>query len=272
MAKTKSGRLYKTIKSMSYTRREYMGGVPGSRIQQFDVGQANGTFSIVAHLVAARPVQITHNALESSRIAANRVLTKGCGVTGYHLKVRPYPHEVIRENKQASGAGADRVSQGMRLAFGKAIGTAARVRAGQPIMTARVNAQHWPYLKDAFRKANMKLPVKTRLVVESGQDQIQLVLEGKIKVAKAVAAPKEEKPKEGEAAEGAEGAAAAEGAEAKAPEGGKPAAGGKPGAAGKGGKPAEGAKPAAGGKPGDAKAGGKPDGKPAGGEKKGGKK
>jgi large subunit ribosomal protein L10e len=271
MAKTKSGGLYKTIKSMSYTRREYMGGVPGSRIQQFDVGQINGEFSIVAHLVAARPVQITHNALEASRVAANRVLQKGCGLTGYHLKVRPYPHEVIRENKQASGAGADRVSQGMRLSFGKAIGTAARVRGGQPIMTARVNAQHWPYLKDAFRKANMKLPVQTRLVVERGQDQIQLVLEGKIKVAKAVAAPKEEKPKEGEA--GAEGAAPATEGEAategKPAEGGKPA-GGKPAPAGKGGKPAEGGKPAAGGKPGEApKPGGKPESKPP---AKGGKK
>ena len=31
---------------MSNTRREYMGGVPGSRITQFDLGDKNGNFNV----------------------------------------------------------------------------------------------------------------------------------------------------------------------------------------------------------------------------------
>src|SRR3989338_3302421 len=99
MAKTKRGALYKQIKSQSYTRREYMGGVPGSRITQFDLGDKNGNFNVTVSLVAGERAAIIHNALESMRVSANRVMMKGCGSAGYHLKVRVYPHEVIRENK-----------------------------------------------------------------------------------------------------------------------------------------------------------------------------
>ncbi|HVL48548.1 MAG TPA: 50S ribosomal protein L16 [Candidatus Thermoplasmatota archaeon] len=241
MAKTRPGRLYKRIKSQSYTRRKYMGGVPGSRISQFDLGDKTTNFPIVASLVVDERVAITHNALESARVAANRVLMKYCGATGYHLKLRVYPHEVLRENKQASGAGADRVSQGMRRSFGKAVGVAARLQRGQELMTARVRPEHWPAVKEAFRKANMKLPTPTHLQLEKGEDQVRLFLEGKIKAAKAIAPPPKEKKEEAPAAEGA--------------------------------APAEGAKPDAKGAKPDAKAGAKPEAKPAaGGDKKPAKK
>ena len=48
--------------------------------------------------------------------------------SGICFESHTYPHHVLRENKQATGAGADRVSQGMRCAFGKNVGTAARVK------------------------------------------------------------------------------------------------------------------------------------------------
>ncbi|HEX2021826.1 MAG TPA: 50S ribosomal protein L16, partial [Candidatus Thermoplasmatota archaeon] len=199
MAKTKPGRLYKQIKSQSYTRREYMGGVPGSRLTQFDLGEKNASFPVTVSLVAEERCAIIHNALESCRVAANRVLLKGCGASGYHLKVRVYPHEVLRENKQASGAGADRVSQGMRQSFGKAIGTAARVDVEQAILTVRVPAERFPIVKEAFRKANTKLPIPTRLVIEKGEDEVKKFLASGIKVKLAPVgstgeAPKEKKP------------------------------------------------------------------------------
>ncbi|HET6405718.1 MAG TPA: 50S ribosomal protein L16 [Candidatus Thermoplasmatota archaeon] len=182
MAKTKRGALYKQIKSQSYTRREYMGGVPGARITQFDLGDKNGNFNVKVSLVAEERCAIIHNALESSRVAANRVLMKGCGSAGYHLKVRVYPHEVLRENKQASGAGADRVSQGMRQSFGKAIGTAARVDVDQPIMTVRVTPERFSIVKEAFRKANTKLPIPTRLVIEEGEEEVKKFVASGVKV------------------------------------------------------------------------------------------
>lgn len=182
MAKTKSGRLYKQIKSQSNTRREYMGGVPGSRITQFDLGDKNGNFNVTVSLVAGERAAIIHNALESARVACNRVMMKGCGSAGYHLKIRVYPHEVVRENKQASGAGADRVSQGMRQSFGKPIGTAARVNVGQAIITVRVTPERFSIVKEAFRKANTKLPIPTKLVFEQGEEEVKKFIASGIKV------------------------------------------------------------------------------------------
>lgn len=207
MAKTRPGRIYKQIKSQSYTRREYMGGVPGSRIIQFDAGDKSQNFPVVAHLVAEERVAILHNCLESARIAANRVMTKGCGAMGYHMRVRAYPHEVVRENKQASGAGADRVSQGMRRSFGKAVATAARVERNQAIITFSCRPEQYPVVREAARKANMKLPTPTRLVLEKGEDLVQSVLATGVKFK--AAASKTVKEPAAEGAAPAEGAAAA---------------------------------------------------------------
>jgi large subunit ribosomal protein L10e len=123
-------------------------------------------------LVAKEECQIRHSALESARIAANRMLLDVAGVTNYHLKIRVYPHEVLRENKQATGAGADRVSQGMRLAFGKAIGTAARVRRGQEIMSVYTNPANFKNAKRSLVSAGYKLPTPISLVVEKGQELV----------------------------------------------------------------------------------------------------
>ena len=225
MAKTKSGRLYKQIKSQSNTRREYMGGVPGSRITQFDLGDKNGKFNVTVSLVAGERAAIIHNALESARVACNRVMMKGCGSAGYHLKVRVYPHEVLRENKQASGAGADRVSQGMRQSFGKAIGTAARVNVGQAIITVRVTPERFSIVKEAFRKANTKLPIPTKLVFEQGEDEVKKFIASGIKVKiVAIGSTGEAEAKAAkDAAKAAAGAAPAEGEAAKEGEA-KPAA------------------------------------------------
>jgi large subunit ribosomal protein L10e len=222
MAKTKRGALYKRIKSHSNTRREYMGGVPGSRIIQFDNGDNNPNFNVIVSLVAEERCQIIHMALESMRVSANRVLTKGCGSAGYHLKVRVYPHEVLRENKQASGAGADRVSQGMRQSFGKAIGTAARVEVGQAIMTVKVTPERFSFVKEAFRKANTKLPIPTRLVIEQGEEEVKKFIASGIKVkVVAIGSTGEEEAKAAKDAKKAEEAAAAGATEGAAKEGEK---------------------------------------------------
>ena len=67
-------------------------------------------------------------------------------------------HQVLRENKQATGAGADRVSSGMRHAFGKAVGTAARVDAGQKVFSVSTTSTNVAQAKMALRRAGQKLP------------------------------------------------------------------------------------------------------------------
>jgi len=164
--------MYRQIKGPAYTRREYMGGVPASRITQFDLGNKSGDFPVILSLVAKETCHIRHTALEAARITANRTINRKAGAAGYHLKVRVYPHHVLRENKQATGAGADRVSQGMRKAFGKLVGTAARVPTGQRVITIRTSKQHFITAKDALRKAGMKLPTPISIVVDKGQDLV----------------------------------------------------------------------------------------------------
>ncbi|KCZ73700.1 ribosomal protein L10.e [Candidatus Methanoperedens nitroreducens] len=168
----KPARMYRNITRRSYTRREYMGGVPGSKIVTYDMGNLKDEFPVQISITAKEACQIRHSALESARIAANRILLDSIGQTGYHLKIRVFPHEVLRENKQATGAGADRVSQGMRQAFGKAVSTAARVDAGQKIMTLSINPGNFKQAKESLIAAGHKLPTPIRLIIEKGQELV----------------------------------------------------------------------------------------------------
>jgi large subunit ribosomal protein L10e len=156
-----------------YTRREYMGGVPGSKVVHYDMGNLQDDFPVTLTLVIREPCQIRHTALEAARVAANRFLMKQVGRTNFHLKLRVFPHHVLRENKQATGAGADRVSSGMRMAFGKAVGTAAQVEAGQKLFTLGVTPQYLSDAKTALTRAGHKLPSPIQIVLESGQELIK---------------------------------------------------------------------------------------------------
>lgn len=76
-------------------------------------------------------------ALEAARIAANKYMVKNAGKESFHMRVRVHPYHVLRINKMLSCAGADRLQQGMRGAFGKPLGTCARVAIGQILMSIR---------------------------------------------------------------------------------------------------------------------------------------
>ncbi len=165
----KPASMYREIKGQAYTRREYMGGVPASRLNQFEMGDLRGEFPITMSLRVENRVQIRHTALEAGRIAANRVLSK-VGAANYHLTVRVFPHVVLRENKLATGAGADRVSSGMRNGFGKNVGTAARLERGQAVFTVRCTPSTFNSAKTALWKASMKMPSPCFIEIEEGQE------------------------------------------------------------------------------------------------------
>jgi large subunit ribosomal protein L10e len=163
----KPNRMYRHIRGPNNTRKEYMGGIPASRITQFDLGfKDNAKFSNGLTLVVKESVQIRHNALEAARIAANKYIQKRAGARNYHLKIRVYPHHVLRENKQATGAGADRISQGMRASFGKAVSSASRVHGGQKIMSLYFDKPYYQSAKIALWKASQKLPSPCSIVEE----------------------------------------------------------------------------------------------------------
>ena len=162
----KPAKMYRAISKRAYTRREYMGGVPGSKIVQFNMGNPKEQFPVEVSILAEEACQIQHKALEAARMNVNRKLMKELGRMNYHFKLRTYPHQVLRENKQATGAGADRVSEGMRMAFGKAVGTAARVQPQQKIFTVYTTEANAEKAKGALKSAGYKLPTPVRLTIE----------------------------------------------------------------------------------------------------------
>ena len=169
----KPNSMYRRVKSQAYTRREYVGGVPNLRIVRFETGNRKAKFPMTVTLVARERCHIRHNALEAARITATRHLTKRIGPKAFHMKIRIYPHIVLRENKQATGAGADRISQGMRASFGKNVGTAARVYEGQKLISIHVGPEDFLRAKDALRKASMKFPTPCQIVVDKGKELVK---------------------------------------------------------------------------------------------------
>ena len=165
MAKKNPAHMFRG-KKKAYTRKEYIGGVPASRITKFDIGSATTDFSVKITLSADEECLVRHNALESARVTANRYIQEAAGREGYHLKVRVYPHHVLRHNKIAQGAGADRVSMGMRKSFGKTVGTAARVKSGQKLITLSTSEEFLLEAKEALRKSSHKLPTPGKRVVD----------------------------------------------------------------------------------------------------------
>jgi large subunit ribosomal protein L10e len=122
------------------------------------MGNTGGEFDVELSLIGLERCQIRHQALEAARIASNRDMTKNVGRQNYHLRIRVKPYHYLRENKMISGAGADRVQDGMRKAWGKVIGIAARVKPNQALITIRVNPRHIKQAMQALKKAAPKLP------------------------------------------------------------------------------------------------------------------
>ncbi|MEM2839148.1 MAG: 50S ribosomal protein L16 [Thermoplasmata archaeon] len=165
----KPNSMYRQLKGPAYCRREFIGGVPAVRISQFEHGtKADYPVKLVLH--AKEQCQIRHIALEAARISANRYLAKRVGNNNYFMKLLVYPHNVLRENKVAVGAGADRISDGMRHAFGKPVGTAARVMRKQALITLETTPSYFLQAKEALRRASIKLPTPTYIEVIKGSE------------------------------------------------------------------------------------------------------
>ncbi|MBS3815421.1 MAG: 50S ribosomal protein L16 [Hadesarchaea archaeon] len=167
---TRPAYAYRDKDRPAYTRKEYVTGIPGIRISFFDRGNTKADFPLKLSLVTKEGGQIRHNALEAARVSANRILEKEAGEGNYHLKLRVYPHQILRENPMAIGAGADRISDGMRKSFGRPIGMAARVSTGQKIITISVPKEFYGVAKKAIKRARMKIPMPCKRSIDKGKE------------------------------------------------------------------------------------------------------
>ncbi len=149
---------------MAYTSKYYAPGAPNSKIARFTTGKHRDDYDYKVQLVSLGKVQIRHNALEAARVAASKKVTL-VGEENFWLVVLTYPHIILRENKMIATAGADRLQEGMRKAFGKPIGLAARVYIDTVVIELSIKAEHLDKAKAAMKAASGKLPMLTKIVV-----------------------------------------------------------------------------------------------------------
>ncbi|CBK23277.2 Ribosomal protein L10e [Blastocystis hominis] len=161
-------RCYRYCKNKPYIKSRFCRGVPDAKIRIFDIGDKSAsvdTYPFVCHMLSDEREQLSSEALEAARIAANKYLVKYGGKDTFHMRVRAHPYHVTRINKMLSCAGADRLQTGMRHAFGKPNGLVARVRIGQPLISIRTKDDKKEVAIEALRRAKMKFPGRQKIVV-----------------------------------------------------------------------------------------------------------
>jgi len=152
-------------------KKDFLGGVPGLRTRQFVMGNQTKDFKWVLDYKATSPMQVRDNALEALRLKMVRELNNNVGKDNWTMKIRLWPHHILRENKMASGAGADRVSDGMKHAFGKNTGRAAQIKKNAILFSIVVNDEHLAIAEKIIRKAKFKVNLPHEIIVSEHKNQ-----------------------------------------------------------------------------------------------------
>ena len=174
MAKLRKAVAYRRVerpftRKSKYREKSYIRGNPANRVVNFDTGNLTRQFPWTVHLVCKQRMQIRDNAIEAGRQQATRALERELGKKGYHMKIRMHPHHVLRENPLAAGAGADRMSTGMKASFGKVIGNACQVKPGKILVSVDVFKRRLDIAKIALKKYATKLPAKCTMEVQENK-------------------------------------------------------------------------------------------------------
>jgi large subunit ribosomal protein L10e len=174
MVKLRKGVSYRTWKrpytrKSKYRKKNFVRASPHNLVVRYEMGELKKKFDYRVDVNSTTELQIRHNSLEAARKSSNRVLEKKAGKVGFMLKLRVFPHHILRENPLASGAGADRMSTGMAHSFGKPIGLAAQVRKGQTIFEIQVDKNNIPAAKEAAHRIISKVPCTCQIVISKNK-------------------------------------------------------------------------------------------------------
>jgi len=167
---------YSKKKVRPYTRRSskrkkaFIKAVPPNKIVKYNMGSMKdniqGKHNYVVSLVTEEKIQIRDNSLESCRVLINKNLDKH--IPGnYYFVIKTYPHHILRENKTAAGAGADRLSSGMTHSFGITVGRAAIVPKGKDLFVITCPDEKAARIaRDTLTKVKSKIPCKSRIIFQ----------------------------------------------------------------------------------------------------------
>lgn len=152
-------RCYRYQKNKPYPKSRYNRGVPDPKIRLYDGGKKKSQwddFPCCVHLVSKEKEMISSESLESARIAANKYMVTKTAKDAFAMRVRVHPWHTVRINKMLSCAGADRLQQGMRGAFGKPYIKTARVSIDQVLMSIRTKPANVAHAQEALRRSRFK--------------------------------------------------------------------------------------------------------------------
>lgn len=200
-----------TRKSIAKPRQSFVKGAPHPKIRQYDMG-VDKQYDFEIAMVAEQLVRVRDNAIEAARQIANKYLEKFLA-GNYFMKIMPYPHVILREHTLLGVAGADRISKGMKLAFGRPRGTAAQIDAGDRVFIARCYEKDLQTVKTALTRAQRKMSGKYRFTIGPAPKvayvkEMKKIVEAAPTPTPAAAAPApgaEAAPAEAKAGEGKEG-------------------------------------------------------------------
>jgi large subunit ribosomal protein L10e len=167
--------MYRDSQKRFWSKRKKK-GLSYKGLQPFNLTFSNGNRKIMdvkqdsssLLLIAKQQRTIFPESLESVRLTINRLLLSRVGKSNYYLEVLKYPHKVLREHRMAKGAKADRISDGMRRAFGKANRRAMLVKQNDTlikIIYSKNNEKLMETLLPIISKTKSKLSAKSAWTV-----------------------------------------------------------------------------------------------------------
>jgi len=176
MVSLRKASAYSKKRARPYTRKSknkskaYIKVVPHNKIVKYNQGNIaaynQGKLRQLVLFKAGERAQVRDNAIESCRQDLNKALERKLPKQ-YYLQLMIYPHHILRNNKTAAGAGADRLSSGMKHSFGVIEGRAAMVNRGKEIFkVACENENAARSVKQIMSSIKSKMPCKIQIVSE----------------------------------------------------------------------------------------------------------
>ena len=174
----RKARAYSKRKFTSYTRKSqsvkhlnYIKAVPNQKVSKFNMGNIrkfdDGEYKNRMTISSKINLQVRDMALESARQFLNNKITKKL-MTNFYLACKPYPHQVVRENKTFSGGSkGERVQSGMAHSFGTTMYRSAVIKAGEPIfIIGYSNKKDTAFIRGLCKSASSKLPCNVKILYE----------------------------------------------------------------------------------------------------------
>ncbi len=176
MAALRKANAYSKRKVTPFTRvskkrqKSFIKVVPPQKVVKFSMGKTkaymDGKLPHILTVVSKEKVQLRHNAMEACRQFINKKLEQETA-GNYMFEVVPYPHHIQREHRMLTGAGADRMSSGMQLSFGKSMGKAVILTPeARLFIVALSEKRHVAFARKVIKQTKAKLPGQIRIDYE----------------------------------------------------------------------------------------------------------